>query len=745
MGLVLSVSESTHLLDEAIVYTLGRAEGSDIVIQNGMVSRQHCRIYYDSDSWVLQDSGSSHGTFVEGKRVHLFRIVADMNGNLGGTKGVDFSIRVIATPQPLIPEKKSSVYVPTVGPRISLGQRIRIGTDSRNDWVLEELGADPFHAEINRTTQNIYELIDLKSVNGCYLNGNKVLRSLLHDGDVIRIGESQKRFTLDGLEDVQGVRGARVKLSSVWFETETNVTLLRDINLNLGPATLTAIVGPSGAGKSTMMDVITGKKSISSGKREIRLENESGNYNNIGFVPQADILHTKLTVMQALEYGADLRFLSSTTKVKKLERIHEVLSLVELESRADLRIDKLSGGQRKRCSIALELLSKPDVLVLDEPTSGLDPGLDLHFMELLKRLTVAGQTVIVVTHAVDNVGLCDNVVLLRTGGTIAYFGPPKTILQSTKQESWAHLFRSVSQPIEEIENRSFESSNDPIENIKEVVSQQSTLNQILTLSRRYVSVIMADKFYLTLMAILPLMLGFIGYASGNDFGLSQNVTSKGLLLPNPQSQMLALILILGSVFLALAASIQEIVKEGDIFERELRLGVRTVSYFMSKLLVLGLVVTFQITGFFLFTFFGRIAGESALIFESSKLEILAICLTLGISCLCLGLLISTLINSQEQGMPTLVLVTMAQIVISGALPIRIDWLTQNAGLINPAYWAMNGIGASANLNLVTALEGAEAFNRWNHLAANVQAPFTVLYILSIVFALLAILSLGRRK
>ena len=745
MGLVLSVSDSTHLLDEAFVYTLGRAEGSDIVVQNGMVSRQHCRIYFETDSWVIQDFGSSHGTFIEGKRVDLFRIDSDVNGNLGGTKGVDFSIKVIATSQSQISSKKSSESRPPLGPRISLGQRIRIGIDSRNDWVLEELGADPFHAEINRTSDNKYELIDLKSVNGCYLNGNKVLRSLLHEGDVIRIGESQRRFTLDGLEEVQGVRGARVKLSSVWYETETNVTLLRDINLNLGPATLTAIVGPSGAGKSTLMDVITGKKSISSGKREIRLENESGNYNNIGFVPQADILHTKLTVMQALKYGADLRFPSSTSKEKKLERIHEVLSLVELESRADLRIDKLSGGQRKRCSIALELLSKPDVLVLDEPTSGLDPGLDLHFMELMKRLTVSGQTVIVVTHAVDNVGLCDNVVLLRTGGTIAYFGPPKTILQSTKQESWAHLFRSVSQPIEEMGNRSLDRQIDLFEDIKEVVSQQSAIHQVLTLSRRYVSVILADKFYLALMAILPLMLGFIGYASGNDFGLAQNVTSKGLSLPNPQSQMLALILILGSVFLALAASIQEIVKEGDIFERELRLGVRAFSYFMSKLIVLGFIVVFQITGFFLFTFFGRIAGASALIFASSKLEILTICLTLGISCLCLGLLISTLINSQEQGMPTLVLVTMAQIVISGALPIRIDWLTENAGLVNPAYWAMNGIGASANLNLVTALEGDEVFSRWNNLVSNVQAPLIVLSILSIAFALMALLSLGRKK
>lgn len=741
MSLFIEVNGAKFLLDAANIYTLGRGEGVDIKVNSSIISRRHCRFFYDGLKWKIEDIGSSHGIFVNGAQITSLEINHDIKGTLGGPHGVDFSIKYLGEDSTTIKTSEVSKALED-RPRIPLGSRIRIGSDSRNDWMIDDLASSQFHAEISRTPSGMYEIQDLKSVNGLYINGKKLLRALLQEGDIIRIGETQKRFTLDGLEEVGGVKGARVKLRGVYFTTDTGATLLHDININLGPATLTAIVGPSGAGKSTLMDIIIGKKRVTHGSREINLENEVGGYSNIGFVPQADILHTKLTVRQALSFGADLRFPSSTSRAKKKERIDEVLKLVELENRADLRIDKLSGGQRKRCSIALELLSKPDLLVLDEPTSGLDPGLDLHFMELMRRLTMSGQTVVVVTHAVDNVNLCDNVVLMRTGGTIAYFGPPQTILTATKEESWAHLFRSVSTPISK--KSQIVPSKQDIEETP-TISQQNMLRQVLTLSMRYLTVIAADRFYLALLAILPLMLGFIGYASGNDFGLSQNVTSKGLLIPNPQARMLTLILVLGSVFLALAASIQEIVKETDIRSRELRIGVRNSSYISSKILVIGAIVFAQVTGFYFFTFAGRKAGSSALILNSSKSEIYLICTALAICSMSLGILISTLISSQEQGMPTLVLTTMAQIVISGALPIRIDWLTESIGVFNPSYWAMNAIGASANLNLVTALEGEEAFGRWADTVLNLQTPLAVLSIMTVIFILLSIISISRKK
>lgn len=745
MKVLLEFLDTSLLLDPTSPYTIGRAAGVDILIQNNMISRRHCRFSYADGKWTIVDLGSAHGTWIEGKSISNFIIKNDFQGTFGGARGIPFRVKVLLNSNSFTKKFVSSLEVRgPEGPRVSLKQRLTIGSDTRNDWVINDLTVSDFHAEVNMASAGKYELIDLKSKNGSFVNGLRVQRNLLTENDIIRIGGDQKRFTLDGLEDLIGPKGARVSLENISYKAEGNVFLLRDINLKLGPATLTAIVGPSGAGKSTLMDVIIGKKKISHGLREIRLEGENTDSQKIGFVPQANILHTKLTVQQALMFGAALRFPSGTSKKECESRVNEVLKLVELESRADLRIDKLSGGQRKRCSIALELLSKPDVLVLDEPTSGLDPGLDLHFMELMRNLTREGQTVIVVTHAVENVDICDNVVLLRTGGTLAYAGPPGTVFYVMKEKSWAHIFRSLSIPNKDLTDPTGVEYEDN-GSIQGTVSQQSFFSQTLTLCQRYIAVIVADKFYLALLVILPVTLGFIGYASGNDYGLSFGVSTKGQDLPNPQARMLALILVLGSVFLALAASIQEIVKEIEIRGRESGIGVRVESYLFSKFLILGLIVSLQLAGFFSFAFLGRDAGESSLLFASSKTEIFMICFALGMCSMVLGLLISTLITSQEQGMPTLVLTTMAQVVISGALPIRIDWLTDTVGMINPAYWAMNAIGASTDMNRISALQGSDAFSRWNNLISNVQVPLFVLFLILVLAAILSTLNLHRKR
>ena len=122
------------------------------------------------------------------------------------------------------------------------------------------------------------------------------------------------------------------------------------------------------------------------------------------------------------------------------------MNKLELTERANLRIDRLSGGQRKRASIGLELLTSPRVLLLDEPTSGLDPGLDAHVMETLRALADDGQTVIVVTHSVDNLDFCDNVVLMASGGKLIYSGPVSSIFKQLGKNSWAEVFRLLASP-----------------------------------------------------------------------------------------------------------------------------------------------------------------------------------------------------------------------------------------------------------------------------------------------------------
>ena len=750
MRLALFVGEESYILEPNKIYVIGRGENSDIIIKNNSVSRTHCRIVFDSKTdWILEDLNSSHGTFVSKQKITKFRISNNISGRLGGIHGVEFTVQIIKSDsnsgfKSNTDEEALDIHIQ--GPRIPLKQRILIGRDRRNDWVIQDLEVSDFHAEINMVSAGQYEIVDLKSISGVFVNGVRTKRRKLIPGDLITLGSVKRRFTLDGLEELDVQKGAKVSLKNVSYVTQDGVFLLKNINLNLGAATLTAIVGPSGAGKSTLMDVITQKKLCTYGSMHIGDEMEEDDIPaKIGFVPQADILHTKLTVKQALLYGADLRFPSSAKKSEKENRVNEVLKLVELDQRADLRIDRLSGGQRKRCSIALELLSKPDLLILDEPTSGLDPGLDLHFMELMRNLTNSGQTVVVVTHAIDNVDICDNVVLLRTGGTLAYAGPPSTVSSVLKESNWAKIFRNLSTPLE-MDTKQIEREAPKSQNlVTEPSSQQNSFNQTITLIKRYLSVIAADKFYVALLFVLPLVLGFIGFAAGTDAGFDLAVGKSGQSVINPQAQMLALILILGCVFVPLSTSIQEIVKDKDIRTRERRIGVRTSTYLASKAIVLGVITSLQILLFYNLTTFGRSTGSSPLIFQHSKMELQAICVLLGFSCMILGLFVSSLISSQEQGMPTLVLLTMIQVIISGALPIRLDWLINSSGLINPAYWGMNAIGASTNLNIVTGLYGEKSKFRWNSLPENYTFPVLILLVFSLILILIAYFSLNRKE
>src|SRR5581483_1874756 len=163
----------------------------------------------------------------------------------------------------------------------------------------------------------------------------------------------------------------------------------------------------------------------------------------LGYVPQEDIVHRELTVERALYYAARLRLPGDFTREQIQWRIDEVLEDVEMTERRGLLVSKLSGGQRKRVSIALELLANPSVFFLDEPTSGLDPGLDRKMMSLLRRLADRGRTVILVTHATNNINACDYVCFLAQGGRLAYFGPPNEAKAFFAKTDFAEIYSTL--------------------------------------------------------------------------------------------------------------------------------------------------------------------------------------------------------------------------------------------------------------------------------------------------------------
>ena len=766
MKLLIEWENDSVVLDPDKQYVLGRDPSSDIQINSSKLSRAHLRISFIKGCWELSDLGSSNGSFANNKKFDKHSLTKVTVIHLGGLDNLSFTFTPLTSGATNLKnsqkvkelgQTKLSKFTPyeylddQPGPkRVRLQQRIRIGRDATSDWHIEDINVSRTHAEIVQNASGGYDIVDLKSTNGTFLNGNRIRRENLKTGDVIAVAGYARRYTQDGLQILEGVDGTPIVAKNISFDIGDRL-LLNDVSFNLGPRTLTAIVGPSGAGKSTLLGVLTGRTKPTSGQimiGGIDLHTEFQSLSRqIGSVPQADILHTRLTVRQALEYGAQLRLPNDTSKEERNARVEEVMHKLELTERADLRIDRLSGGQRKRASIGLELLTSPQLLVLDEPTSGLDPGLDAHVMETLRNLADEGQTVVLVTHSVDNLNFCDNVILLASGGKVAYAGPSSTVFSKLGKKSWAEVFRFLATPDALL--LAAPKHEDPISTeISDghvLARRQSILKQIKTLSLRYLRVIASDRFYLALLCLIPVIIGLIAYSAGSKYGFGPGTVTKSGFNYNPYAQGTILVLVLGSIFVGLSTGIQEIVKENPVRKREQSVGIRTSTYVASKVLILGVIVILQIIAFTYIVLFGRPVPASGMFLDSSRVEITLICASLGVCSMLLGLLISSILSSSEQAMPTLVGMTMIQVVLSGALPLEASGLINQISKIVPSYWANNALSASVDLVQLNLVSDELLQNRWIATSSNVTTCLSLVALFSVTFIGLTLLRVRKTR
>ena len=765
MKLLVEWDDESLVLEPGKTYVLGRDASSDIPIYSDRISRSHLQFSFENKGWIIKDLDSSNGSFIGSEKIEIHQVVKGVTIDLGGVGNFSLKVVPLVGSATQVPKAKSidreTTRLSKVSggnyqkdlsdlARVRLQQRIRIGRDSASEWHIEDLNVSRNHAEIVQNGSGNYEIVDLKSTNGTFLNGTRVKREVLKTGDIISIGGFARRFTLDGLQILEGIDGMSVSAREIHFNIG-NKPLLQDVSFNLGPRTLTAIVGPSGAGKSTLLGVLTGRTKPSQGQiviGGIDLHTQFQSLSRqIGSVPQADILHTRLTVRQALNYGAKLRLPNDTTKEERNKRVEDVMDQLELTERADLRIDRLSGGQRKRASIGLELLTSPQLLVLDEPTSGLDPGLDAHVMETLRKLADNGQTVVLVTHSVDNLDFCDNVILLASGGKVAYAGPSSTVFSKLGKKSWAEVFRFLATPdallLATVKHE--DSISTEIKDHHVLARKQGIFKQIATLSQRYLRVIASDRFYLALLTLIPVVIGAIAYAAGSSYGFGSGTVTRTGFDYNPFAQATILVLILGSIFVGLSTGIQEIVKENAIRKREQSVGIRAASYVVSKVLVLGLIVILQIVVFTSIVLFNRPMPESGLLFSSSKIEVTVICAALGISSMLLGLLISAFLSSSEQAMPTLVGMTMIQVVLSGALPLEAKGIINQISMLVPSYWANNALSASVDIVQLNLTSDPDLQIRWASVTETVATSMAWVGAFSLFFVLTTFLRVQRSR
>lgn len=451
----LSVSSNIHSnvqmypLDKQIL-NLGRDSQNDIVIAEPTISAWHAQIVREGETLFFVHPHPSRGETLNGVWHQGQHIRGDQAFRKALVHGDTFRIGdEHGTLITLVYDDGSGTpqdALPTLQPISLTGENLTIGRISDNTVVLNHPQVSARHALLEKVNGG-YRITDTNSTNRVYVNGQQVTTQLLRTGDEIRIGPYRLVYT--GTELKQYDESSHIRIDALHLKKAGNnqTILLNNISLVIPPRKFVALVGGSGAGKSTLMDAINGLRPAQEGtvlyNGEDYYRNLAAFNTQLGYVPQDDIVHRELTVERALYYAARLRLPSDFTREQIQWRINEVLEDVDMTDRRGLMVNKLSGGQRKRVSIALELLANPSVFFLDEPTSGLDPGLDRKMMFLLRQLADKGHTIVLVTHATNNINSCDYVCFLAQGGRLAYFGPPNSAKAFFEKTDFAEIYSTL--------------------------------------------------------------------------------------------------------------------------------------------------------------------------------------------------------------------------------------------------------------------------------------------------------------
>jgi ABC transport system ATP-binding/permease protein len=681
--------------------TIGRQEGNDIVIPSQLVSRSHARLDKTDGGYRISMSPEAKNPILfEGRELEGPRVLR--HGDILRIGSLDPGMMVTMTYN--VPGEATQ----EIEQDIVFGEKtlIQIGRDAGNDVVLPSPNVSRFHAQVERVGQR-YRVEDLRSSNGTFVNGERIEGSVwLKPEDTIRIGQYRFVMGKDQLakyDDSNGLRVDAITLNK-WVRKDLNI--LQNISVSFRPREFIVVVGQSGGGKSTFVDAVAGYRPATPPSRV--LVNDIDIYqhfdsirNDIGFVPQKDIIHMELTVYQALDYAAQLRMPGDTTPEERHKRVMEVLADLDLTHRKDVQISGLSGGQQKRVSIGVELLTKPGLFFLDEPTSGLDPGTETALMQLMRRLADQGRTIVLITHATKNVMLADKVIFLARGGYLAWFGPPEDALEyfdqyrsdrerragkiefdeiyailddqsKGKAEDWANRYREssahrkyVAEPLKDKmapgKAPTIPESKQPARKVGGAASKQiSGLRQFMVLSARNIKILTRDRFALGLMLVTAPLVSLLDVVLSLVLGRQPFDFYEGDMA---QVMITLFLLTIYGIMVGGISQMREIVKEGDIYKRERLVNLKILPYVMSKIWVAALLALYQAAAY-------TIVHYLAFEMPGGTLEFIQVYVTMVLATLAgmmLGLFASALAPNSSSAPLMVIILMLPQIVLGGAL------------------------------------------------------------------------------
>ena len=494
--------------------------------------------------------------------------------------------------------------------------------------------------------------------------------------------------------------------------------LLDHVSFPIPERSLVGVIGPSGAGKLTLLGALTGTRPATEGAVLYDNRDLYTHYaelrHRIGLVPQDNILHEQLKPKRALRYAAELRFPGDTSRAERDRRVDEVIDELSLTAHCKTRTAAMSGGQQKRVNVALELLTKPSLLFLDEPTSGLDPGLDKSVMELMSGLAKDGRTVIIVTHSVINLDVCDRLLVLVPGGRVAFYGPPAdgpAVLRQARLGRGVPVLRSRAGP-----------------GLGRGLPAVAVLRRARggrpgpagarggpRVARPPARATRCAGPGLHALPALPVCHrlgpqlpdragghapGDRGAAAGGPVPGGPGRASRGRT-PAPAPYFWSWSS--GPASSGRPTRVRELVKERPIYARERAAGLSSGTYLFSKLIVLGVISGLQALVLVVLGLAGRqMPAHGSLIKSLPLVEIALAIVVLSVASMALGLLVSSIVSTSEKAMPLLVMLAIVQVILSGGvLPLNGKVGLNQLSWITPSRWGFASTASTVKLNVIS--------------------------------------------
>jgi len=724
---------------------VGSSPDSDIQIDNNRISKKHLQLIYNSDKkLIVQDLNSTNGTSLNGiflKPAGIAELKNKDKLEIAGLGGVVILVENEKTH--LSVDKKDILKI------LNDKGKLLIGRSADCDLVLEGHTISRNHALITKESIDTYKIKDLDSSNGTFVNGNRLKgESKITIKDKIFIGRNQISLigeTKDLNEELAiSAKGIKKVYSN-------NVTALNRTDLAVPSKSLLAIMGPSGCGKSTLLKTLNGDSPSSSGKVYLFNLELIANYNylktQIGYVPQDDIIHKELRVFECLFYTAKLRLKNLSNKEihQKIDTILKELNIFEIKNNI---VAEISGGQRKRVSIAVELLTDPLLLFLDEPTSPLDPQTVEDFLDILKRLAEKGTTVIMVTHKPEDLAYMDDVIFMAEGGNIVYYGDSNKYKDYFEVDNAVSVFAKISGKTSKFWVDKYKSPRPSSTNTTSSVNiekknDKSVISQFYWLTSRYFKIKTNDKInslYLIIQA--PIIACLI------------------CLIFTDISPAVPFITAISAIWFGTNNAAREIVNEASIYKRERMYNLDIFPYVLSKVFVLSFFTVIQSAIFVLILF---VHFNNSLVSLTDPYDAFLWMSFISISATFLGLFLSSIMSTTEKVMTIVPIILMPQIMLAGLVARINTEFVEVISYFTLSRWGTEGFniiqrvivqpGSNASGSVInTKVQATKALNQNFHESyhenfsnpSTINLDITIVSVMTLIFVIFIFYSLKKK-